>query len=107
MSINHTASTKPEFFGSGTDNIASSFSFEETPDKSGLEEKKLDDLNLSVYSKLPVEKYLLDYQDREFKTVKCIPILTGVGCPYSCSYCPYPLGYGSKTLNKSVEKCRF
>ncbi len=74
------------------------------PDQMILLEKDLDVLNYSVYSKLPVEKYLLDYQDRRFKTVKCIPILTGVGCPYSCSYCPYPLGYGSKTLNKSVEK---
>lgn len=67
------------------------------------ERENLDKLNLGVYHKFPVERYVADYLDRNYNKISCIPILTGVGCSYSCSYCPYPLGYGRKILTKSIE----
>ncbi len=66
--------------------------------------EKLDEINLEVYHKLPVEKYVSDYLDREYNKISGIPILTGVGCPYGCIYCPYPIGYGTKVVNKSTNK---
>jgi len=68
------------------------------------EKENLDALNLDVYRRLPVKKYTTEFLDRYYRKVSCIPILTGVGCPYDCIYCPYPLGYGSKIISKSNEK---
>ena len=32
-----------------------------------------------------------------------IPILGALGCPYTCSYCPYPLGFGTEIIHNYPE----
>jgi radical SAM superfamily enzyme YgiQ (UPF0313 family) len=66
--------------------------------------EEIDRLNLDAYHKLPVKKYTAQFLDKSYNYIDCIPILTGVGCPYGCAYCPYPLGYGNKIVNKSIKK---
>lgn len=67
------------------------------------EREDLDQLNLSVYHKLPVKNYVYDNLDRDCNIIPCIPIVTGVGCPYNCIYCPYPVGYGNHVITKSID----
>jgi radical SAM superfamily enzyme YgiQ (UPF0313 family) len=66
-------------------------------------EKNIDNIWLDVYKKLPIESYIGNF-DGLNKSFKCTRVLTSVGCPYSCMYCPYPLGYGTKIIQKSVNK---
>lgn len=65
--------------------------------------ENLDDLLLEAYRKISIEKYKVEeelpWRDEKF----FIPIITATGCPYSCMYCPCPLGYGKKIINKSIE----
>jgi anaerobic magnesium-protoporphyrin IX monomethyl ester cyclase len=67
-------------------------------------EEDLDNLSLDVYHKIPIEKYIGDYEMKDGSTTRCLPIVTGVGCPQSCTYCPYPVGYGKKIKTKSIDK---
>jgi len=67
-----------------------------------LYHEDLNQLSTDVYFQLPLDKYLAKIPDAEGSTLNCIPIVTGVGCPYSCSYCPYPVGYGRKVIHKSI-----
>jgi len=69
----------------------------------GNERDDLDQLNLSVYHKVPVKNYVYDNLDRDYNKIPCIPIVTGVGCPYACIYCPYPVGYGNQVITKSID----
>jgi radical SAM superfamily enzyme YgiQ (UPF0313 family) len=62
----------------------------------------LDQLVLDTYHQLPLNEYLEDIPDGKGSTFKCIPIVTSVGCPYTCVYCPYPIGYGRKLIHKSI-----
>jgi radical SAM superfamily enzyme YgiQ (UPF0313 family) len=41
------------------------------------------------------------FVDKSGNRHRYISILTGKGCPYSCAYCPYPLGFGKKWTHKS------
>lgn len=65
--------------------------------------ENLDNLSLDLYQKLPIEQYISKYGIKDGSTVKFIPIVTAVGCPHSCVYCPYPVGYGKKVQMKSIE----
>jgi len=51
-----------------------------------------------IYDILP----LTEYETITVSDKKCsaIPILGSTGCPFSCPYCPYPIGFGSKAIFK-------
>lgn len=66
-------------------------------------EENIDNIWLDVYKKLPIESYIGNF-DGLNKSFKCTRVLTSVGCPYPCMYCPYPIGYGKKTIQKSINK---
>ncbi|WP_406661219.1 radical SAM protein [Methanolobus sp. ZRKC3] len=66
-------------------------------------EETVDNLWFDVYKEIPINSYLGDVEGID-KSFNCVPILTAVGCPYSCMYCPYPLGYGRKVVHKSVKQ---
>lgn len=53
-----------------------------------------------IYDVLPLKEY---ENVTTFNGEKCvhIPILGSVGCPYPCSYCPYPIGFGKRTIFKN------
>ena len=55
------------------------------------------------YDDLPLDKYH-QFIDLEGNKHTAIPIFGGKGCPHSCSYCPYPLGFGRKCSFKPPEK---
>lgn len=67
-------------------------------------DEDLDQLSFDVYYELPLDEYLGNILDARSSTLKCIPIVASVGCPYSCIYCPYPIGYGRKVINKSITR---
>lgn len=64
----------------------------------------LNDLDLEVYCKLPISKYKIEAMGLRGKRTNYFPILGGKGCPYRCTYCPYPLGYGTRLVLKSPIK---
>jgi radical SAM superfamily enzyme YgiQ (UPF0313 family) len=59
----------------------------------------LDELPFPAYHLLPMKKYCYNILEKHPFTT----ILTSRGCPYSCIYCPYPLGYGNFWRGRSVE----
>ena len=67
-------------------------------------EETLDELSLDVYRQVPMQKYLRGVPDIRGSTIRCISIATSTGCPYSCMYCPYPIGYGRKVTHKSIPR---
>lgn len=67
------------------------------------ESESLNNLLLEIYHKMPVNRYLLPYKNIERSEIMCIPIVTSVGCPHGCVYCPYPVGFGHKVRYKSTE----
>ena len=52
-----------------------------------------------IYDILPLKEYEHITTSNGKKRVH-IPILGSKGCPYSCLYCPYPLGFGRKPIFK-------
>lgn len=66
-------------------------------------DENLNKLSLQIYRSLPLDEYIGDFGDARGKSIKCIPIVTSVGCPYGCTYCPYPLAYGTKVVHKSID----
>lgn len=64
----------------------------------------LDNLHLQTYESLDLSKYKLTETDFFGNKIEWIPILAGVGCPYSCMYCPYPIAFGKKVMHKSIHK---
>lgn len=64
----------------------------------------LNDLDLEVYYRLPISKYKIEAMGLRGKRTNYFPLLGGKGCPYCCTYCPYPLGYGTKLVLKSPIK---
>ena len=67
------------------------------------EADSLNKLSLKVYHRISVHNYVDFYESLDGSKVGCIPIITSAGCPYSCMYCPYPIGYGKRVKYKSVE----
>ena len=64
-------------------------------------DESLDDLDVEIYSEFPLEKYKLWFFDSRGKPLNYFPILSGKGCPFTCIYCPYPIGFGKKIFYKS------
>ncbi len=56
-----------------------------------------------VYNVLPLKKYQY-FPDLEGKEHLFIPILGSKGCPHSCMYCPYPIGFGRKPIFKHFKQ---
>lgn len=67
------------------------------------QEKNLDDIDFSAYQMLPMDKYTLSFDDLLGVKWNYFPILSSKGCPFTCTYCPYPLGFGNRITYKSVE----
>ncbi len=74
-----------------------------TQKSNGVCIEDLDQLSLDAYYQLPLQRYLLSIPDAMGTMIKYIPLLISIGCPYSCMYCPYPIGYGRTIMHKSVE----
>jgi len=66
--------------------------------------ENLDDIDFSVYTLLPMDRYKLYFNDLSGKDWNYFPILSSKGCPFPCIYCPYPIGFGKKIIYKSVGK---
>lgn len=56
-----------------------------------------------LYNVLPLKKYQY-FPDLEGKEHLFIPILGSKGCPHSCMYCPYPIGFGRKPIFKHFKQ---
>jgi hypothetical protein len=58
-------------------------------------ERDLDKLPFPRWDVMPIDRYIIPKSSvsgqRPF-----LPMLTSRGCPYGCSYCPYPVGQGLK-----------
>lgn len=67
-------------------------------------EPDLDGIDFDVYRMLKIKKYELYLNDRDGRDWNYFPVIHGVGCPFSCIYCPYPQGFGKKIIYKSTEK---
>ena len=63
----------------------------------------LNQINLKAYDYIDVEKYILKGIGTKGETIPWLPVLTGVGCPYGCTYCAYPIAYGKKIFYKDVD----
>lgn len=68
----------------------------ETPDPS------LDKLPPPNYDAIELNGYE-NFMDLDGNRYDYIPILGSKGCPYSCIYCPYPLGFGAKWTHRSLN----
>jgi radical SAM superfamily enzyme YgiQ (UPF0313 family) len=55
-----------------------------------------------LYNVLPLKKYQY-FTDLEGEEHLFIPILGSEGCPHSCMYCPYPIGFGRKPIFKHFK----
>lgn len=66
-------------------------------------EESLDGLLLETYKLLPLSRYICKSQNLDDLELNLFPILIGVGCPYSCIHCPYPVGYGKRIIYKSIR----
>lgn len=67
-------------------------------------ENDLDNHLLQTYKLFDLNKYKLTETDIDGNKIEWIPVLAGVGCPYPCMYCPYPISFGKKVLHKSIPK---
>jgi len=65
-------------------------------------ETDLDSLPFPRWDLLPHERYVIP-KSSTAGTLKALPMLTSRGCPYGCSYCPYPIGQGLKWRYRSPE----
>jgi len=54
------------------------------------------------YDDLELDRYD-SFEDLEGNRYSYLPVLGSKGCPYSCIYCPYPLGFGKKLLQRSPK----
>jgi len=61
--------------------------------------RNLDELPFPAYNLLPMKKYSHLLLKRKYFTT----FLSSRGCPFSCIYCPYPLGFGNVWRGRSVE----
>ncbi len=64
----------------------------------------LDDLDLEVYHSFPMEHYRYCFQGTGGELVNYFPILSSKGCPFPCTYCPYPFGFGRTIACKSPDR---
>jgi hypothetical protein len=58
-------------------------------------ERDLDSLPFPRWELLPYDRYVIPKSSTSGR-LRFLPMLTSRGCPYGCSYCPYPVGQGLK-----------
>jgi anaerobic magnesium-protoporphyrin IX monomethyl ester cyclase len=58
-------------------------------------ERDLDSLPFPRWELLPYDRYVIPKSSTSGH-LRFLPMLTSRGCPYGCSYCPYPVGQGLK-----------
>src|SRR5260370_825980 len=63
-------------------------------------ERDLDRLPFPRWELLPYERYVIP-KSSMMGRMRFLPILTSRGCPFGCSYCPYPTGQGLKWRYRS------
>jgi anaerobic magnesium-protoporphyrin IX monomethyl ester cyclase len=63
-------------------------------------ERDLDRLPFPRWDLLPYERYVIP-KSSTMGRMRFLPILTSRGCPFGCSYCPYPVGQGLKWRYRS------
>jgi radical SAM superfamily enzyme YgiQ (UPF0313 family) len=63
-------------------------------------ERDLDRLPFPLWAELPYERYVIPKSSTSGK-VRFLPMLSSRGCPFGCSYCPYPVGQGLKWRYRS------
>jgi len=71
-----------------------------TPESHDLD---LGEISSPLYDSLELEGYD-DFVDATGERYPCIRILGSKGCPYQCSYCPYPIGFGKKWTSRSPKE---
>ena len=69
-----------------------------TPERKA--ERDLDRLPFPRWDLLPFERYVIP-KSSTMGRIRFLPILTSRGCPFGCSYCPYPVGQGLKWRYRS------
>lgn len=65
-------------------------------------ERNLDALPFPRWDLLPVDRYVIPRSSTSGRR-RFLPMLTSRGCPYGCSYCPYPVGQGLKWRYRSPQ----
>jgi anaerobic magnesium-protoporphyrin IX monomethyl ester cyclase len=65
-------------------------------------ERDLDSLPFPRWDMLPVDRYVIPKSSTSGR-LRFLPILSSRGCPYGCSYCPYPVGQGLKWRVRSPK----
>jgi anaerobic magnesium-protoporphyrin IX monomethyl ester cyclase len=68
-----------------------------------LPEYNFDQLPIPDYSNLPLDGYDT-YPDKSGRRYPYVLVIDSKGCPYGCSYCAYPLGYGRDFTFRSPSK---
>jgi len=63
--------------------------------------RPLDDLPFPAYDLMPMGAYTMRLLGR---TLRYAPIFTTRGCPFPCTYCPYPIGLGSKVRYRTPAR---
>jgi hypothetical protein len=63
-------------------------------------EPDLDSLPFPRWDLLPYERYTIPKSSASGQ-VRFLPMLSSRGCPFGCSYCPYPVGQGLKWRYRS------
>ena len=58
-------------------------------------ERDLDSMPFPRWELLPYDRYVISRSSTSGR-LRFLPMLTPRGCPYGCSYCPYPVGQGLK-----------
>lgn len=65
-------------------------------------ERDLDRLPFPRWDRMPIDRYVIPKSSMAGQR-RFLPMLTSRGCPYGCSYCPYPVGQGLKWRFRSPK----
>jgi radical SAM superfamily enzyme YgiQ (UPF0313 family) len=64
--------------------------------------KDLNFIDFPAYDLLDFSKYMSDHYFGE--QARYMTVFTTKGCPYNCSYCPYPFGFGERIIYRAPER---
>lgn len=72
-------------------------------------QKDLDVLPLPAYHLLDMDKYMIKESrfspgTKDEKLTRFFSVVSSRGCPFNCTYCPYPLGFGKVWRGLSPKK---
>jgi hypothetical protein len=65
-------------------------------------ERDLDSIPFPRWDMLPYDRYTIPKSSASGR-LRFLPILSSRGCPFGCSYCPYPVGQGLKWRFRSPK----